>query len=98
MPRVVAEGRRCINNIQRSASLFLVKTIYSFILAILFIFIQMPYPFMPIQMTLISSLAIGIPSFLLGLEPNRERLNGHFIQNVLRKSLPGGLTLSLIHI
>lgn len=93
MPRVVAEGRRCINNIQRSASLFLVKTIYSFILAILFIFIQMPYPFMPIQMTLISSLAIGIPSFLLGLEPNRERLNGHFIQNVLRKSLPGGLTI-----
>lgn len=95
MPRVVAEGRRCINNIQRSASLFLVKTIYSFVLAILFIFIHMSYPFMPIQMTLISSLAIGVPSFLLGLEPNRERLQGHFIQNVLRKSLPGGLTIVL---
>lgn len=93
MPKVVAEGRRCINNIQRSASLFLVKTIYSTLLALIFLFISAPYPFMPIQMTLISSLTIGIPSFILALEPNTERLKGHFASNVVRKAFPGALSI-----
>lgn len=95
MPKVVAEGRRSINNLQRSASLFLVKTIYSTILAILFIFVDMQYPFIPIQLTLISTLAIGIPSFVLALEPNNNRLKGKFIKNVISKSLPAAVTIIL---
>lgn len=95
MPLVVEEGRRVINNIQRSASLFLVKTIFSFLLAFVFLIAPQPYPFQPIQMTLISALAIGIPSFLLALEVNRNRVSGSFINNVLRNALPGGLTVVL---
>lgn len=95
MPKIVAEGRRSINNIQRSASLFLVKTIYSAILSILFIFINMPYPFMPIQMTLISIFTIGIPSFVLALEPNNERINGNFFMNIISKSIPAALSAVL---
>lgn len=95
MPKVVQEGRRSINNLQRSASLFLVKSIFSSIIAVCFIFLSFSYPFQPIQMTLISSLTIGIPSFILGLEPNRERIKGKFIVNVLQKSLPAALTMVL---
>lgn len=79
MPKVVAEGRRSINNIQRSASLFLVKTIYSSILAILFVFLDFKYPFEPIQMTLLSAFTIGLPSFVLALEPNSDRIKGNFL-------------------
>lgn len=93
MPLAVQEGRRCINNIQRSASLFLVKTIFSFLMAILFLFVPSAYPFQPIQLTLISALFIGAPSFLLALEPNHDRVQGSFIANVLKKALPGGLTV-----
>lgn len=93
MPKVVAEGRRTINNIQRSASLFLVKTIYSSVLAVLFIIIGAEYPFMPIQLSLISIVAIGIPSFLLALEPNKERIRGNFMKNVISKALPTALTV-----
>lgn len=93
MPHVVAEGRRSINNIQRSASLFLVKTIYSAILAVLFLFLNAQYPFQPIQMTLMSMFTIGIPSFVLALEPNRERVQGGFLKNVLSKAVPGALTI-----
>ncbi len=93
MPHVVAEGRRSINNIQRSASLFLVKTIYSAILAVLFLFLNAQYPFQPIQMTLMSMFTIGIPSFVLALEPNRERVQGSFLKNVLSKAVPGALTI-----
>lgn len=93
MPLAVEEGRRCINNIQRSASLFLVKTIFSFLMSILFLFVPSAYPFQPIQLTLISSLFIGAPSFLLALEPNHDRVEGSFIANVLKKALPGGLTV-----
>lgn len=89
MPRVVGEGRRSINNVQRSASLFLVKTIYSTLLALLFLFIQMPYPFMPIQLTLISSVTIGVPAFILALEPNRNRVQGKFLENILMRAVPG---------
>lgn len=83
MPKIVLEGRRTINNIQRSASLFLVKTIYASILAIVFLIVNMPYPFMPIQLTLISMVTIGIPSFILALEPNKEKIQGKFLKNVI---------------
>jgi len=83
MPRAVAEGRKAINNIQRSSSLFLVKTIYSFLLSLLFFAIPAPYPFIPIQMTLLSAITIGIPSFVLALEPNREKIKGNLFKNIL---------------
>ena len=92
MPKVVHEGRRVINNIQRSASLFLVKNIFSFCLAVLSLAIPIPYPFVPIQMSMISGLTIGIPAFFLALEPNDTRVQGAFLRNVLQKALPGGLT------
>ena len=92
LPQVVAEGRRVINNIQRSASLYLVKNIFSFCLSLLTIFVDMPYPLVPIQLSLISALTIGIPSFFLALEPNKSRVEGDFMLNVLRRALPGGLT------
>lgn len=92
MPKVVAEGRRTINNIQRSSTLFIVKTIFSTILAILFLFLTAPYPFQPIQLTLVNAFTIGIPSFILALEPNKERIKGVFILNILQKAIPAGLT------
>ena len=91
MPAIVAEGRRTINNIQRSASLYINKTIYSTILAILFLFIKIDYPFQPIQLTLIGSLSIGLPSLILALEPNFNRVKGSFMTNVARMAIPGGL-------
>ena len=95
MPKVVAEGRRTINNIQRSASLFLVKTIYSVVLAIMFLFMGAAYPFIPVQLSLISTVTIGIPSFLLALEPNKERIKGKFMQNVIIRALPTSLAVAL---
>lgn len=95
LTKVLMEGRRVINNISRAASLFLVKTIYSFLLAAVVIVSSAAYPFVPIQLTLISTVAIGIPSFFLALEPNKNRLSGSFLENVLRKALPGALTIVL---
>ena len=95
MPKVVLEGRRTINNIERSATLFLVKTIYSGLLALLFLILQEEYPFVPIQMSLISSITIGLPSFILALEPNKERIQGDFLRNVVRKAIPTGLAVIL---
>ncbi len=95
MPHVVFEGRRTINNIQRSASLFLVKTIFSFLLSVLILFTSMSYPFMPIQLSLISVVTIGIPSFILALESNKEKIKGHFFINVVSKALPASLTIVL---
>lgn len=92
MPEVVAEGRRSINNLQRSASLFLVKTVFSIALAVVCIVLP-PYPFIPIQMTLLSSAIIGVPSFVLALEPNHERVTGDFLANVLRRSLPASAAI-----
>ena len=92
LPQVVAEGRRVINNIQRSASLFLVKNIFSFCLSLLTILVDMPYPLVPIQLSLVSALTIGFPSFVLALEPNKSRVSGKFMVNVLREAFPGGLT------
>ena len=93
MPKVVEEGRRSINNIQRSSSLFLVKTIYATILSILFLFINYQYPFKPLQATLINVFMIGIPSFILALEPNHERIKGKFFMNIIMRSIPGALTI-----
>ncbi len=95
MPKVVAEGRRTINNIQRSATLFLVKTIYSGLIALMFLFMGEAYPFVPIQMSLIGVVTIGLPSFILALEPNKERIKGNFLQNVIKRALPTGLTVTL---
>ncbi len=92
MPKVVAEGRRTINNIQRSSILFIVKTIFSTLLAFLFLFITVPYPFQPIQLTLVNACTIGVPSFILALEPNKDRIQGVFILNILKKSIPAGIT------
>ncbi len=93
LPKVVAEGRRSINNLERSASLFLEKTTYAFLLALIFVFLNEPYPFKPIQLTLVSALTIGIPSFLLALEPNYDLVRGRFFANVMRRALPGGLLI-----
>ena len=92
MPKIVKEGRQAINNIERSATLFLSKTIYASLLAILFLFVNYKYPFWPIQMTLINSLTIGIPAFILALEKNNERVKGKFLVNVISKSIPSGIT------
>ena len=95
MPQIVLEGRRSINNLERSASLFLSKTIYSSILAFIFLIIGKEYPFMPIQLSAISTVTIGIPSFLLALEPNKDRIQGKFLKNVIKKALPTALTVIL---
>lgn len=92
MPKIVMEGRRTINNVERSATLFLSKTIYASLLALLFLFINYTYPFIPIQMTLINSLTIGIPAFILALEPNKSRIKGKFLVNVISKAIPSGIT------
>ena len=92
MPAIVGEGRRVINNIQRAASLFLVKNIFSLLLSLVSLFAGFPYPLLPLQLSLIGSLTIGIPSFFLALEPNNSRVEGHFLSNVFYKALPGGLT------
>ncbi len=95
MPKVVGEGRRSINNVERSASLFLSKTTYSILLALIFVVVQLPYPFEPIQMTLINALCIGAPSFLLALQSNRDLIRGSFISNVLRHAIPNGISAVL---
>lgn len=92
MPQVVDEGRRVINNIQRAASLFFVKNIFSFLISIVSLFVDMPYPLVPLHLSVISGLTIGAPAFFLALEPNHERVKGKFITNVFLKALPGGLT------
>ncbi|MDO4503507.1 MAG: cation-translocating P-type ATPase [Coriobacteriia bacterium] len=93
MPKVVAEGRRSINNLQRSASLFLVKTLMSMALAVLFILLPWNYPFQPIQMSLISAFTIGIPSFVLALEPNHDRIKGRFLENIIVYAIPGAIMI-----
>jgi cation-transporting ATPase E len=92
MPSVVAEGRRVVNNIERTASLFLVKNIFSLCLSILTILLMVNYPLEPSQISLISMFTIGIPAFVMSQEQNTDRIQGHFLSNVLFKALPGGLT------
>ena len=95
MPEIVLEGRRVINNITRSASLFLTKTIFSFLLSILMLVLTDAYPFQPIHLTLISSLMIGLPGFVLALEPSSERIQGSFLRTVLFRALPGGISAAI---
>lgn len=92
MPDIVAEGRRVINNIQRAATLFLVKNIFSLFLSIITLFTDWPYPLQPMHLSVISALTIGVPSFFLAMEPNYDRIQGHFLRGVLRRAFPGGLT------
>ena len=94
LPSVVAEGRRVINNIERAASLFLVKTSFSILLTLLLIILQMNYPFEPIQLTLISGLFVGLPSFFLAIEPNDSKVRGSFLSKVFKKALPAGFTVA----
>lgn len=91
LPSVVAEGRRVIGNITRVASLFLVKTVYSVLLAVLVVCFQIEYPFLPRHLTLLSTLTIGIPAFFLALAPNKERARPHFVRRVMRYAIPGGV-------
>ena len=92
MPDLVYEGRRVVNNIERSASLFLVKNIFSLLLSVLSAVFMFTYPLEPAQISFVSMFTIGIPGFLLALEPNKHRIKGDFLKNVLIKALPGGLT------
>jgi cation-transporting ATPase E len=92
MPSVVMEGRRVVNNIQRTASLYIVKNIFSMCLAIFSVLLMWEYPLEPTQVTLISMFTIGIPSTVLALEQNKDPIRGHFMTNVLIKALPAGLT------
>jgi cation-transporting ATPase E len=92
MPSVVGEGRRVINNIERSATLFLVKNIFSFTLAVITLIFTLPYPVTAAQMSLVNALTIGIPGFILAMEPSAVRVKGKFLPNVLYRALPGGLT------
>ena len=92
MPDVVYEGRRVVNNVQRSASLFLVKNIFSLLMSLFSVIFMITYPLEPAQISLVSMFTIGAPGFLLALEPNRDRIKGHFLTNVMFKAFPGGLT------
>ncbi len=91
LPSVVAEGRRVIGNITRVATLFLVKTVYSVLLAVLVVCWRVEYPFLPRHLTLLSTLTIGVPAFFLALAPNKERAKPHFVRRVMRYSIPGGV-------
>lgn len=95
MPQVVLEGRRVVNNIQRSASLFLVKNIFSFLLSLISLVFMFTYPLAPSQISLISMFTIGIPAFFLALEPNKNIIKGHFLTNVFLKALPAAVTDAL---
>ncbi|MCX4906548.1 cation-translocating P-type ATPase [Streptomyces sp. NBC_00878] len=95
LPSVVAEGRRVIGNITRVATLFLVKTVYSVLLAVLVVCSQVEYPFLPRHLTLLSTLTIGVPAFFLALAPNKERARPHFVRRVMRYSIPGGVVAAV---
>ncbi|MGW4020879.1 cation-translocating P-type ATPase [Streptomyces sp. NPDC005009] len=95
LPSVVAEGRRVIGNITRVATLFLVKTVYSVLLAVLVVISQVEYPFLPRHLTLLSTLTIGVPAFFLALAPNKERARPNFVRRVMRYAIPGGVLAAL---
>ncbi|MEU6916374.1 HAD-IC family P-type ATPase [Streptomyces olindensis] len=95
LPSVVAEGRRVIGNITRVATLFLVKTVYSVLLAVLVVCSQVEYPFLPRHLTLLSTLTIGVPAFFLALAPNKERAKPNFVRRVMRYAIPGGVVAAV---
>ena len=92
MPDVVTEGRRVVNNLERSGSLFLVKNVFSVLTAIMSIIFAFTYPLIPAQISLVSMFTIGVPAFLLSQAPNHDLIRGKFVSNILRRSVPGGLT------
>ncbi len=93
MPEVVAEGRRCINNIGRSASLFLTKTIYTVLIVTMILFTAFPYPFHPIHLSLMNLITIGAPSLILAMEPNKDRVRGNFLVKIIANALPTALSV-----
>ncbi len=93
LPKIVLEGRKLINNLERSAVLYLSKTIFATLIAVLYLFLAYSYPFEPIQFSLVSAVTIGIPSFVLAFEPNTELVTGHFLPKVLLKAVPSGLVM-----
>ena len=93
MPSVVAEGRRVVNNIQRSSSLFLMKTMFAICISIFVLCMGKPYPFSPIQLTMLEIFVIGLPSFFLALQANTNRIKGRFLANVARNTVPAGFCL-----
>lgn len=95
MPKVVAEGRRCINNLQRSAALFLIKTLYNCAFAFLFMILSADLPFLPKNLTLVGYITIGPPAFILALEPNKEIVKGRFMPTVIRNALPCSIAIVL---
>lgn len=95
LPYVLYEGRRVINNIQRVATLFLTKTLFSFMISILSLIVVSEYPFIPIHLTFVSTLTIGVPAFLMALEPNRNRVEKYFLENVLKISFPAAVSVVL---
>ena len=95
MPRIVAEGRRSINNLERSAALYIMKTVYNVLLALLFMFVNVPLPFEPKNLTLIGGVTIGMPSIVLALEPNNDLVKGRFLTKVLCYAVPGGIIVML---
>ena len=94
VPSIIDEGRQSINNLERSTSLFLAKTVYASILAIIFVFLPMQYPFTPIEMSLLNFACIGFPGIVLSLEHNTDRIKNNFTKNILTYSFPIGLTVS----
>lgn len=95
MPATVLEGRRVINNVQKSSSLFFMKTIFTIVFSIICLILQTPYPLSTVQMFLMETFVIGIPSFFLAFQPNDKRISGKFIYNLIRNALPGAITLIL---
>lgn len=95
MPHIVAEGRRSINNLERSAALYIMKTVYNVLLALLFMIVNEPLPFEPRNLTLIGGVTIGMPSIVLALEPNNELVRGRFLTKVLCYAVPGGVIVLL---
>ena len=94
VPSIIAEGRQSINNLERSTALFLAKTVYASILAVVFVFLPTTYPFTPVEMTLLNFACIGLPGIVLSLEHNTDRIKNNFIKNILTYSFPIGLTVS----
>lgn len=95
LPEVLNEGRRVINNIQRVATLFLTKTVFSILLTLITILLPFEYPFIPIQLTFVSTFTIGIPAFFMAIEPNKKRVENRFLENILKVSLPAGVSVVL---
>ena len=95
VPSIIAEGRQSINNLERSTTLFLSKTVYASILAVLFTIIPIEYPYAPIEMSLLNFACIGLPGLILALEPNTARIKNQFITNIKKYSIPIGITVSI---